>query len=223
MKGKLLFFSASVFLLVSCATVTPEPSEQPAFVPDRKETAVKEIRENKSKNTDSIFRYTVDLEIETLDQGKQRIAAMALWQPDKAVRWRLKYMGFTFFSALGNNDIWLLFLEDAGIVYKCPASRLQYVVAPNIPPLAWRVLSHSLGGFCPETGRISKAYESGSRVVLETADGTLAYDELFLPAHGLWEAASGEKCRGVFSKPEKVNAPHAFEPCTNKYRVTTLQ
>ena len=223
MKGKLLFFSASVFLLVSCATVTPEPSEQPVFVPDRKETAVKEITENKRKNADSVFRYSVDLEIETLDQGKQRIAAMALWQPDHAVRWRLKYMGFTFFSALGNNDIWLLFLEDAGIVYKCPAARLQYVVAPNIPPLAWRVLSHSLGGFCPETGRISKAYESGSRVVLETADGTLAYDELFLPAHGLWEAASGEKCRGVFSKPEKVNAPHAFEPCTNKYRVMTLQ
>lgn len=223
MKNKLLLFLASVFLLVSCATVKPEPDDTPAFGPDRKETAVKEIRENKSKNADSIFRYTVDLEIETLDQGKQRIAAMALWQPDKAVRWRLKYMGFTFFSALGNNDIWLLFLEDAGIVYKCPAARLQYVVAPNIPPLAWRVLSHSLGGFCPETGRISKAYESGSRVVLETADGTLAYDELFLPAHGLWEAASGEKCRGVFSKPEKVNAPHAFEPCTNKYRVMTLQ
>ena len=223
MKSKLLLFLASVFLLVSCATVTPEPSEQPVFVPDRKETAVKEIRENKSKNADSVFRYNVDLAIETLDHGNQKIAAMALWQPDKAIRWRLKYMGYTFFSALGNNDVWLLFLEDAGIVYKCPAARLQYVVAPDIPPLAWKVLSHSLGGFCPEVNRIKKAYESGSQVVLETADGTLSYDELFLPAQGFWEAASGEKCRGIFSKPEKVNAPHAFEPCTNKYRVLTLQ
>ena len=54
MKNKLLLFLASVFLLVSCATVTPEPSEQPVFVPDRKETAVKEIRENKGKNADTI-------------------------------------------------------------------------------------------------------------------------------------------------------------------------
>lgn len=223
MKGKLLFFLASVFLLVSCATVAPEPDDTPAFGPDRKENAVKEIRENKNKNAGSVFRYSVDLEIETLDQGKQKIAAMALWQPDQAVRWRLKYMGYTFFSALGNKDVWLLFLEDAGIVYTCPASRLQSVRAPNIPPLAWKVLYQSLGGFCPEVGRIKKAYESGGRVVIETADGKLSYDQLFLPAFGWWEAPSGEKCLASFSKPEAVNAPHAFEPCTNKYRVLPLQ
>ena len=223
MKSRLLFLLASSLLLASCATISPEPVSEPAFGPDRKEDAVKEIRENKQKNAGSVFRYSVDLEIETLDHGKQKIAAMALWRPDFAIRWRLKYMGFTFFSALGNNDIWLLYLEDAGIVYKCPAARLPYVIAPNIPPLAWKVLSHSLGGFCPEPGRIRKAYESGGRPVLETADGKLAYDELFLPAQGFWEASTGEKCKGLFGKPEKVNAPHAFEPCTNKYRVMTLQ
>ena len=223
MKSKLLFLLASLFLLVSCATVTPEPDDSPAFGPDRQENALKEIGENKAKNAGGVFRYSVDLEIETLDQGKQRIAAMALWQPDRAVRWRLKYMGYTFFSALGDNNTWLLFLEDAGIVYTCPASRLQSVRAPNIPPLAWKVLYQSLGGFCPETSRIKKAYESGSQVVLETADGKLAYDEMFLPASGWWEAPTGEKCRGLFSKPEKVNAPHAFEPCTNKYKVLPLR
>lgn len=223
MKGKLLFLLASLFLLVSCATVTPEPDDQPAFGPDRKENALKEIKENKNQNAGSVFRYSVDLEIETVDQGKQKIAAMALWQPDRAIRWRLRYMGYTFFSALGNNDVWLLFLEDAGVVYKCPAARLPYVIAPSVPPLAWKVLSHSIGGFCPEAGRVSKAYESGNKVVLETADGKLAYDELFLPAVGYWEVSTGEKCKGTFSKPEKVNAPHAFEPCTNKYRVMTLQ
>ena len=88
MKGKLLFLLASLFLLVSCATITPEPDGQPAFGPDRKEDAVKEIRENKNQNAGSVFRYSVDLEIETLDQGRQKIAAMALWQPDKAIRWR---------------------------------------------------------------------------------------------------------------------------------------
>ena len=223
MKSRLLLLLASLFLLASCATVAPEPDDQPAFGPDRKENAVKEIKDMKRQNAGNVFRYSVDLEIETLDQGRQKISAMALWQPDRAVRWRLKYMGYTFFSALGDNSVWLLFLEDAGIVYTCPASRLQSVMAPNIPPLAWKVLYQSLGGFCPETERIKKAYESGSSVVLETADGKLFYDELFLPARGIWEASSGERCQGLFSKPEKVNAPNAFEPCTNKYKVIPLR
>ena len=225
MANKLLAALAFLLLLAGCASV-PFENGGGAFdaaPEDEKAAFIEKVRAEQQANSEKTFRYSADLTIKTAEEGTTKITAMALWRPGENVRWRLSYLGYTFFSALGDRKEWLLFLEDAGIVYRCPAASLPYVKAPKIPPLAWKVLSHSLDGFRPTEQNLKNIENCPKGLKVTTEDGAFLYTSNLLPEYGEWRAISGETCQAYFKGLQEIQSLNAFLANTNAYKVMILR
>lgn len=224
---RLLAPLSALLLLCACQSL-PKGFEDAVPVSSQRERAslLANLEQAQRAAAGRTWRYEAELEVASSGES-HAISAAALWLPGQKVRYRLRYLGHTFFSALCTGEEWLLFLEDKGTVYVCPRERLETLRSPEVPDLAWTVLGRSLRGFLP-LPEACEAYRGGNSLIFTTGQDngreTLRYDpaEPLLPRQGLWESPSGETCAGTFKNLRELDSPRAFEPGTNAYKVVRL-
>ena len=231
MRLKIALVLSLLFFLAGCETIQTPLQGNSLSSPEARQF-LQELNAREKATQKKVWRYAASLYIVDKNGTSRKVSALALWQPGEKVRWRLKYLGQTFFSALCDGQSWWLFQEGNGTVYRLPKERVSDVRAEGIPPLAWHVLGRSLTGFRPEATEALQIFKNENSFTCYTKKGDGEESVTFaseveagyppLPLEGLWQTAAGERCQATFEKASFVSGSDFFAVTTNNYRVVEL-